>query len=75
MILLALEFSSEQRSVALARDGEVLAAAVETVIARRTGLRVTTKATAERYGCALTATRAEITRVQALLRHAPAAGW
>ena len=42
--------------------GEVLAAAVETVIARRTGLRVTTKATAERYGCALTATRAEITR-------------
>ena len=55
--------------------GEVLAAAVETVIARRTGLRVTTKATAERYGCALTATRAEITRVQALLRHAPAAGW
>ena len=55
--------------------GEVLAAAVATVIARRTGLRVTTKATAERYGCALTATRAEITRVQALLRHAPAAGW
>lgn len=30
MTILALEFSSEQRSVALARDGEVLASAVET---------------------------------------------
>lgn len=57
------------------RAGDVLAAAVEAVVTRRTGLRVTTKATAERYGCALTATRAEITRVQALLKHAPAAGW
>ena len=55
--------------------GNVLAAAVEAVVARRTGIRVTTKAAAERYGCALTAARAEITRVQALVKHAPAAGW
>ena len=55
--------------------GDVLAAAVEAVVARRTGLRVTTKAAAERYGCALTAARADVTRVQALVKHAPASGW
>ncbi len=55
--------------------GDVLAAAVEAVVARRIGLRLTTKAAAERYGCALTAARAEVTRVQALVKHAPASGW
>jgi hypothetical protein len=55
--------------------GDVLAAAVEAVVARRTGIRVTANGAAERYGCALTAARAEIKRVQALVKDVPNAGW
>jgi hypothetical protein len=51
------------------------AAAIEVVVARRLGWRLTTNAAADRYRCALEDVRAEVRHVQAVLRDDPDAGW
>ncbi|MGH9171794.1 MAG: hypothetical protein ACRD0Z_13135 [Acidimicrobiales bacterium] len=53
----------------------VWAAAVETMVARRTGIRATAQAAAARYGCDLMALRAEIKRAQTLVKASPYTGW
>lgn len=51
------------------------AAAVEAVVAKRLGWRVTTNSLAERYGCGLGDLRVEVRRVQDAVRQCPDTGW
>lgn len=57
--------------------GESLArvAALETVVAKRAGMRVTTTAAADSYDCAVEDVRAETRRLQSVIRDCPDTGW
>jgi hypothetical protein len=54
--------------------GIATAAAVETVVAKRAGLRLTAAAAAERYGCPVADVRREVRRLQAIVRDCES-GW
>jgi len=52
-----------------------MAAAVEWVVAKPAGLRVTTNAVAEQFGCIVEEVRSATRRVQVAVRDAPDARW
>jgi hypothetical protein len=66
--------TTSSRRVALVPDLP-MAAAVEWVVAKRAGLRVTTNAVAEQFGCPVEEVRGATRRVQGAVRDAPEARW
>lgn len=55
--------------------GSVGAAAIELIVARRTGIQVTSNRVAERYGCPVEPVRKEVRRLQPLVRGVENLGW
>jgi len=55
--------------------GDPFAAAVESLVTKRAGLRLTATALAADYGCAVEAVRKESRRLHTVLRADPDAGW
>lgn len=69
-----MEKTAGSRRVALVPDLP-MAAAVEWVVAKRAGLRVTASSVAEQFGCPVEAVRGATRRVQVEVRDAPDARW
>jgi hypothetical protein len=55
--------------------GDSLAAAVEVIVARRAGIRITSNSVADRYGCPVEPVRKEVRRLQSVVRGCENLGW